>query len=41
MTETQAVRCRKRLEQFLIDLLEPVGGVSGAIGARCTCAACC
>jgi SRSO17 transposase len=25
MTEAQAVRCRKRLEQFLIDLLEPVG----------------
>ncbi|OFW33531.1 MAG: hypothetical protein A3J28_08795 [Acidobacteria bacterium RIFCSPLOWO2_12_FULL_60_22] len=25
MTEAQAVRCRKRLEQFLVDLLEPVG----------------
>jgi len=25
MTETQAGRCRKRLEQFLVDLLEPVG----------------
>ena len=25
MTEAQTVRCRKRLEQFLIDLLEPVG----------------
>ena len=25
MTDTQAVRCRKRLEQFLVDLLEPVG----------------
>jgi SRSO17 transposase len=25
MTEAQAVHCRKRLEQFLVDLLEPVG----------------
>src|SRR4030088_1370274 len=25
MTNAQAVRCRKRLEQFLLDLLEPVG----------------
>jgi SRSO17 transposase len=25
MTEAQAVHCRKRLEQFLADLLEPVG----------------
>ena len=25
MTEAQAGRCRKRLEQFLVDLLEPVG----------------
>ena len=25
MTDAQAVRCRKRLEQFLVDLLEPVG----------------
>lgn len=25
MTDAQAKRCRKRLEQFLIDLLEPVG----------------
>ncbi len=25
MTEAQAERCRKRLEQFLTDLLEPVG----------------
>ena len=25
MTEGQAMRCRKRLEQFLVDLLEPVG----------------
>src|ERR1700687_5607726 len=26
MTDAQAVRCRKRLEQFLVDLLGPVGG---------------
>src|ERR1700731_1129284 len=25
MTDAQAVRCRKRLEQFLVDLLEPGG----------------
>src|SRR5665811_1907338 len=25
MTEAQTARCRKRLEQFLVDLLEPVG----------------
>ena len=25
MTEAQLDRCRKRLEQFLIDLLQPVG----------------
>ena len=25
MTDAQAVRCRKRLERFLVDLLEPVG----------------
>jgi SRSO17 transposase len=25
MSEAQLVRCRKRLEQFLVDLLEPVG----------------
>src|SRR5450759_3169208 len=25
MTDVQAERCRKRLEQFLADLLEPVG----------------
>jgi SRSO17 transposase len=25
MTDTQMSRCRKRLEQFLVDLLEPVG----------------
>ena len=25
MTEAQSVRCRKRLEQFLVVLLEPVG----------------
>lgn len=25
MTDAQAVRCHKRLEQFLVDLLEPVG----------------
>jgi SRSO17 transposase len=25
MTDARAVRCRKRLEQFLVDLLEPVG----------------
>ena len=25
MTKAQAERCRKRLEQFLVDLLEPVG----------------
>ena len=25
MTDAQALRCRKRLEQFLVDLLEPVG----------------
>jgi SRSO17 transposase len=25
MTDAQVQRCRKRLEQFLIDLLEPVG----------------
>jgi hypothetical protein len=25
MTDAQLARCRKRLEQFLVDLLEPVG----------------
>jgi SRSO17 transposase len=25
MTEAQLARCRKRLEQFLVDLLEPLG----------------
>ena len=25
MTDAQLARCRKRLEQFLIDLLEPIG----------------
>ena len=25
MTDAQLVGCRKRLEQFLVDLLEPVG----------------
>ena len=25
MTEAQLARCRKRLEQFLVDLLEPIG----------------
>ena len=25
MTDAQLARCRQRLEQFLIDLLEPVG----------------
>src|SRR3989337_2112964 len=29
MTDAQAVRCRKRLEQFLVDLLEPVGRGGG------------
>jgi SRSO17 transposase len=25
MTDAQLARCRKRLEQFLVDLLEPIG----------------
>ena len=41
MTDAQVERCRKRLEQFLVDLLEPVDGVSGGIGEESMCAACC